>query len=169
MVLNNGETPKLTRPNGVLYIDLICERMMKKNPVWKVREEETLSDHKYISMEIIDCSTNKTQYRRGKTNLIILNEKFKKLVAGKGSNTDVCKHAMERVYIDSTPWMRCEGSENIPYGWTEEVQLNITETNKRRRKYQRATKEVPRAASKEEWKTAKKNLQKEIAKAKDLA
>jgi hypothetical protein len=52
--LNEGSSPTLVRGTGASYIDLtiVSEGIMQREPRWKVLSHETLSDHRYILVEL---------------------------------------------------------------------------------------------------------------------
>jgi hypothetical protein len=58
ILLNEGSSPTLVRGTGTSYIDLtmVSEGIMQREPRWKVLHHETLSDHRYI---LVDLSEQK--------------------------------------------------------------------------------------------------------------
>jgi hypothetical protein len=162
-ILNDGLKPTCIRPNGTSYIDitLVCDKIMWRNPTWKVLEEESMSDHRFTGTKI--PSNNKkpnVKYISGKTDSVILRKAFKELTEGKNIDEMECERALTQAYRKSTPKIKSDENLKMPYWWNVQIQNHIAEVKKKRRTFQRCKQAERRMDLQDEYKVMKTSLKK---------
>ncbi|KAH1022015.1 hypothetical protein HUJ04_011488 [Dendroctonus ponderosae] len=164
--LNNGKHPTLVRHNGTSFIDvtIVSEEIIKRGYAWSVlTEEESLSDHLFIQIEI------GKKPRKSKAPKYVrrldprLMESNLRNIARTVDPTDTENATAEisACYQASHRRMRADENYALPYWWNDEIQSAIVNARKARRTLIRETrndarKDILRAAYKEERKRLSK-------------
>lgn len=169
-LLNDGRIPTC-RNKTYVDLTLVGERVAKLPIKWEVMEDETLSDHSFVTIQVETSKTGareKQRWKYGTTDNYRLNQSFQEIIKNK-KITETAKviKIIQKVYKTETPKVKCDDNYNIPYWWTDKIQKLITETKQKRRGFQRATgSQTTRERLKEEYKEAKRNLSLEILQSK---
>lgn len=179
VVLNVGDKPTyLARGySSVLDLTFATEDVSKKIKQWRVNDNESLSDHKYISFKTVEekkkMIPNKKKcvgWRASKLDKPKLNQMAseieinEKTISIEGfSNTlkKLCNETMPKRLI--TPWRKSV------YWWNEEIAQLRVDCNKARRLYTRSAKNGKESLILEKWLIYlknKKSLRSSIRKAK---
>ncbi|XP_030768411.1 uncharacterized protein LOC115891941 [Sitophilus oryzae] len=168
-VLNDGIYPTLVRTSGTSYIDLsiVCDGLLQMKPIWQVLEDPDVTEHKFIFTEIPSDNSQgkKIRYKYGEINKVKLSEAFKYSIPGKSPTMSAYKMAkiIRATYHKSTPTVRCDEDFQMPYWWNEDIQTNILEVKKKRRRFQRETRNDDlRELYKRTYKEAKQDLSQKI-------
>jgi len=95
ILVNIGNQPTCVRPQGTSIVDVTWSNSTVKSRItqWIVLEDETLSDHKYISFVVITDKNNCTVHRKKK----YVRWAYKKF------NNDMYKEALEWSCMGQTP------------------------------------------------------------------
>lgn len=179
VVHNKGNSPTFVRGQTRSYIDVTLSTKKIAGSIvnWRVLDQETLTEHKYINFEIHGFGGRKGQYMRSDVGLAantvnweVFRNSIRMTAAGNSEvSPDVCTRLIRQAYRSS----KCDVSlgTNLPYWWSDSIALKREECNKLRRILTRANKnrgigqevlEQHRIA----YKTCKKELAKLIMKAK---
>lgn len=171
-ILNEGGEPTLVRRNGVSYIDLtmVTDGAGSPPPTWRVLQEDTASDHRYVLTETAERGKTTRKWIFGPINAEKLRTTFQKNMTDTGwSPTDISVK-MREAYRKTTPKIYTIG-DKMPYWWKEEIHTLMATAKKARRIFLRSrrhqgTDEETRQRLWEEHKDARKKLRDEIKKEK---
>lgn len=173
--LNVGNTPTCVRHNGVSYIDITIanESVINKSPTWIVKEDVSLSDHNFITIDIPYNNNSqahtKKMYKKGVTNMRAFNTMFSNLIETDEINANNCIRHLKEAYNANTPLIECDKNNNPPYWWDAEIESLVMDAKKLRRIYQRNRRSDLEELSWINYKESKKTLAKAIRKSKKRA
>jgi hypothetical protein len=168
-IMNDGLKPTCIRPNGESFIDvtMICNKTMSCRPLWEVLDDESMSDHRFTSMETTSTMPNvQNKYVYGRTDYEMLNVTFKEKIRGKSINEIQCERAITQAYKSSTPRVKCEENNKLPYWWNVTIQKEIFDVRRKRRSFQRCKNTEHRESLQEDYKISKSSLKRAISIAK---
>jgi hypothetical protein len=170
IVLNDG-VPTFPRGDTVIDLTLTCERALRKMRMWRVMDEETLSDHRAIQFEIRQHGRSDTEGSRGRFNLSSLRRNVKALLDDIESPnayqlTALLQRATELSTISTN-------KNKTVYWWSEEIaeQRRVCRVKMRRlqRARRRATRDpIMEEHLRDEYKDCCRNLRRCIRKAKAI-
>jgi hypothetical protein len=173
ILLNEGSSPTLVRGTGTSYIDLtmVSEGIMQREPRWKVLHHETLSDHRYILVDLSEQKRTlaKKGFKLGKTDMGKYPEVLKQELQKRNYAHEIstCVEAMTKAYEKCTPKIRMQTGCTEAYWWTDDITELRKDCRKKRRAYQRTTRDDhQRAVKQEEYARARKMLRKQIGRSK---
>jgi hypothetical protein len=173
ILLNEGNSPTLVRGTGTSYIDLtmVSEGIMQREPRWKVLHHETLSDHRYILVDLSEQKRTlaKKGFKLGKTDMGKYPEVLKQELQKRNYAHEIstCVEAMTKAYEKCTPKIRMQTGCTEAYWWTDDITELRKDCRKKRRAYQRTTRDDhQRAVKQEEYARARKMLRKQIGRSK---
>lgn len=169
-VLNDKKYPTLIRHNGTSYIDLtiVSEDIVKRGYNWNVlHEEETLSDHQFITLELHGAKLSKRRYIQSLNSKLFQEKLQKRLANWDVTNTDAAIQGIKHIYLTSRHRLHADNNYRLPYWWNDTIEEGIKNLKRRRRKLQRETQnEANRLRLREQYKEERKRVSKEIARAK---
>jgi hypothetical protein len=169
ILLNDGKKPTCIRPNGQSYIDLtmINESAATRGFTWEVLDDTTLSDHQYTLSKLHSAKKERPKYYiKGITDFQKMSRFFREAITDRRMNAETCELAMKDAYKRSTPRIRANDENKMPFWWTLEIQNKITQTNRLRKMYQKSRRDDIRAIKVQKYKESKLDLKKKIASSK---
>lgn len=188
-LVNEGSTPTCVRPQGSSVVDLTWAAAVALRDIdeWTVLEEETYSDHKYIYFTIKErkvSTTNRKIINRWKSSKMDA-DKFQESIEWSCTNDDgdryndpvTAAERLQSVLIEACNFSMPKAktvNRRSTYWWNSiiEGKRNISKEARRKvqRERRRSNNEIDRIErAEEEFRTAKKELRKEINKAKHIA
>lgn len=168
-VLNDGRKPTFIRGNTKSYIDVTCSTKQLQNEIsnWEVLDEETATEHQYISFEI-ETRTKKAAKIRNK--YVCDWEVFKELSSWKIEKQSKRENDIETIIKDAykTSLIKTENSR-VPFWWNSEIRDKRSECLGLRREATRLAKHTTRESNHklELYKKSKKELKALINKSKN--
>ncbi|KAJ8934071.1 hypothetical protein NQ314_013609, partial [Rhamnusium bicolor] len=180
IIQNKGEEPTFIRGGSVSHLDITCttEKTAKRVVTWKVLEQESMSDHRYVYMEIgAEEGPTRTHIEARKGWLIGKFNKTK-FIDDMGAsihdpgNTSIetCIEIISKACDAAMPKKnsRIENKRTAVYWWSEDIAQLRRDCIKNRRIMQRERRKGHTAeAERTRYKESKKELQHAICKAKD--
>ncbi|KAK9722571.1 Endonuclease-reverse transcriptase [Popillia japonica] len=143
VVLNDGKEPTFVRGATESHIDVTLStyRIAKQIVNWRVMDEDSLTDHKYIYFEL-KAESRRNMIERTNIRTTVDWENFrhnvKKVAQEAGAmDHDRCTKMLQTVYKDST--RKQYGRATIPYWWNDSIATRRRECTKLRRKLTRET------------------------------
>ncbi|KAK9729468.1 hypothetical protein QE152_g15942 [Popillia japonica] len=125
VVLNDGKEPTFVRGATESHIDVTLStyRIAKQIVNWRVMDEDSLTDHKYIFFEL-KGESRRNLIERTNIRTIVDWENFRhnvKKVAQEAGEMDHnrCTKMIQKVYKDST--RKQYGRAIIPYWWNDSI------------------------------------------------
>jgi len=192
-LINEGSTPTCVRPQGSSTVDLTWATAAALRDVdsWKVLEEETYSDHKYIQFTYKERKiyTNKKISKRWKSSKMDA-DKFQECIewscandAGRQEDSTSAAEWLQATIIEACDYSMPKAkviNRKSTYWWSNVIEEKRNISKLARRKWQREKRrggsdrvssgdEAERIARIEEFKIAKKELRREINRAKHKA
>lgn len=177
VVLNTGEVPTFVRGNTESFIDatISTQKFAKHITGWQVLDEETLTEHRYISYGITvnKPSERPTEKRKYVTDWDAFNANLELRLANT-TKTEKCSYKMciniiKEAYINSTK-EGPRGEKRVPYWWSVEIEAERKECKSMRREYTRMSKkrdkEEEKLLAKKRYNESKKDLRKLIMQSK---
>lgn len=170
-ILNDGERPTLVRHNGESYIDvtLLSADVKIENTKWKVLEDESLSDHKYIVITISDIHGN-IRIKYGKPDFAMFLDSFRKNIRGAREEADEghTQRAPQKALRNSTQTLRNTADRTL-YWWSGDLAESRKQVVTHRRSYTSArirNNEAETERLRTEYKNSKTNFKNAISRAK---
>lgn len=155
-VLNDKKYPTLIRHNGTSYIDLtiVSEDIVKRGYNWNVlHEEETLSDHQFITLELHGAKLSKRRYIQSLNSKLFQEKLQKRLANWDVTNTDAAIQGIKHIYLTSRHRLHADNNYRLPYWWNDTIEEGIKNLKRQRRKLQRETQnEANRLRLREQYK-----------------
>lgn len=194
-IINRGRKPTCIRAQGksIVDISMITTKLTENIKYWKVLDRETLSDHRYIIIEIAELKNKHINSREKKKQTNILTKieintrwKWEKInedlfsalmtgyewTAGEDDEPELqaenIKKEIIRICKATIPRIRGKSTKRKCYWWSERLTEIHGECNKLRRAYMRRNKNGKALNGEEykEWKHKQKEYRQEIRKAK---
>ncbi|XP_033231510.1 uncharacterized protein LOC117182523 [Belonocnema kinseyi] len=171
IVKNKGENPTFVRKNygSILDLTIATTQIGKKIHQWIVSEEESLSDHNYVTFEIVEIPRS-VQRKRGKIGWKtkkLNKEKLKQAIEGIPENSTTISaekfsSTLETLCNECMPKGKTVHKSQPMYWWNEDIaKLRKVCIEKRRKPTRAAKKNVPLQTQKlwKEYMCSKKQLQ----------
>jgi hypothetical protein len=186
IILNNSNVPTFWRTNGESFIDVTIASQSIANFVynWRVADEETLSDHNYITFELnfISSAVYHTAYNDFRYNTKFANwDSFKTSILNNYSNSITYKSPKTPQEIDLTISelnqlinKACNSSMKLkkkilnarPW-WSPEIESQRHTVRNKRRRYQRCNNSTLREIRRKDYLTEKYKYKKLIKNARN--
>lgn len=166
-VLNDGKKPTFIRGQSKSYIDVTCStnKIQKEIRKWEVLDDETLTEHQYITFEISSNGPKKLIFTKYKTHCDWAT--FKEIV---NLRTESGKQDLETIMKEAYHASTTKNERpSQPFWWNEEIKMKRDECQRLRRQATRAARRISRNENEDytNYKRLKKELQALITKSKN--
>lgn len=168
-ILNDGKKPTFVRGQTKSHIDITCttEKLSRQVVKWEVLDEETLTHHQYILVEIATRLRKNKTSTRGRPNCEW--EDFKEIVSWTTKeDIETIENLESEIGEAYRASLSNKAKSQTPFWWTNEIKKKRAEGLRLRRIATRRARQVPRDECRAyaEYKKCKKELQRLINKSK---